>query len=372
MSTLVIEDLHVHYGETHAVKGVSLRVENGELCVFLGPSGCGKTSTLRTVAGLVRPSSGRILIDDRVVNNLYPGERDIAMVFQSYALYPHMTVREHFAFPLRAGKMPEPEIAKKIESIAELLQMHPLVDRSPRELSAGQAQRVAIGRALIRTPKLWLLDEPLNNLDARLQVETRAVLKHIQRESGITSIYVTHNQEEAQSLADQIVIMDSGLIQQIGTPQEVYDEPTNLFVAGFVGTPPMNFIPCTLSRANGQIVLRHETFGLELEPELVQRVAAADGHAVMLGIRPEDVDLRPVHGGDPASDRMHPRGTVYVIEPQGNEQIVSLQVTLDVLWKVRREANSAAVPLESGQPVELTLRQHRLRLFDANTEQRLL
>src|SRR3990172_754516 len=312
MSTLVIEDLHVHYGETHAVKGVSLRVENGELCVFLGPSGCGKTSTLRTVAGLVRPSSGRILIDDRVVK------------------------------------------------------------RYPRELSAGQAQRVAIGRALIRTPKLWLLDEPLNNLDARLQVETRAVLKHIQRESGITSIYVTHNQEEAQSLADQIVIMDSGLIQQIGTPQEVYDEPTNLFVAGFVGTPPMNFIPCTLSRANGQIVLRHETFGLELEPELVQRVAAADGHAVMLGIRPEDVDLRPVHGGDPASDRMHPRGTVYVIEPQGNEQIVSLQVTLDVLWKVRREANSAAVPLESGQPVELTLRQHRLRLFDANTEQRLL
>lgn len=371
MSTLTIENLHVWYGETHAVDDVSLRVEHGELCVFLGPSGCGKTSTLRSVAGLVQPQSGRILVDDQVVNDLYPGERDIAMVFQSYALYPHMTAREHLAFPLKALRILKDEMDQRIEEIADLLKIHDLLDRYPRSLSAGQAQRVAIGRALVRKPKLWLLDEPLNNLDARLQVETRAVLKRIQRETGITTIYVTHDQEEAQSLADKIVIMNEACIQQIGSPREVYDEPVNLFVAGFVGTPPMNFLPCTLERSGGRSLLAQDEFRLALQPELTDRLKAKDGQSVVLGIRPEDVQVLPVsEDGGPENGR--PRARVYVIEPQGNELIVSLQLPNDILWKARLEKKDSTSHLRSDQTVELDLRQHRLRVFDAETEARIL
>lgn len=369
MSTLVIENLHVWYGDTHAVNDVSLRVEDGELCVFLGPSGCGKTSTLRSVAGLVRPQSGRILIDGQLVNDLYPGERDIAMVFQSYALYPHMTVREHWAFPLKALRVPKGEMDQRIEEMANLLQMHDLLDRYPRSLSAGQAQRVAIGRALIRKPRLWLLDEPLNSLDARLQVETRAVLKRIQRETGITTIYVTHNQEEAQSLADKIIIMNDGRIQQVGSPQEVYDEPVNLFVAGFVGTPPMNFLRCTVRREAERAFLISGDLRLALRPDLAARLQAEDGQEVILGVRPEDVQVLPICSEEP-NGRLHAR--VFVLEPQGNEVIVSLHLPPDVLWKARLDAKGVVTDLVSDQKVELDLRQHRLHVFDAKTEARLL
>lgn len=371
MATLEIEHLHIWYGKTHAVDDVSLRVEDGELCVFLGPSGCGKTSTLRAVAGLIKPTSGQIKIDGQIINDLYPGERDIAMVFQSYALYPYMTVRQHFAFPLKAQRVPKDEMAQRIQEIAELLQMQPLLDRYPRALSAGQAQRVAIGRALIRKPRLWLLDEPLNNLDARLQVETRAVLKRIQRETGITSIYVTHNQEEAQSLADKIVIMNAARIQQIGSPRQVYDEPVNLFVAGFVGTPPMNFLTCRVERQGDKVALVQNDFRLELEPAIASRLTSANGHEVVLGVRPEDIQILPIAvEADPANGR--PRARVYVVEPQGNEQIVSLQLSSNLLWKARQDKNNGAIHLESNQPVALSLRQHRLHIFDAVTELRLV
>lgn len=370
MSTLVIENLHVWYGETHAVNDVSLRVEDGELCVFLGPSGCGKTSTLRSVAGLVRPQSGRILIDGEVVNDLYPGERDIAMVFQSYALYPHMSVRQHWAFPLKALRVPKEEMEQRIEEMANLLQMHDLLDRYPRSLSAGQAQRVAIGRALIRQPRLWLLDEPLNNLDARLQVETRAVLKRIQRETGITTIYVTHNQEEAQSLADKIVIMNEGRIQQVGSPQEVYDEPVNLFVAGFVGTPPMNFLRCAVQREGERVLLTSGELRLALRPDLAARLQAEDGQEVILGVRPEDVEVIPISPGEETNGRLHAQ--VFVLEPQGNEMVISLHLPPDVLWKARLDAKDVPTGLASDQRVELDLRQHRLHVFDAKTEERLL
>lgn len=371
MAVLEIRNLHVWYGETHAVDDVSLRVEDGELCVFLGPSGCGKTSTLRSIAGLVTPAAGEILIDGELINHLYPGERDIAMVFQSYALYPHMSVREHLAFPLKAMKISKEEINQRTEEISDLLQIHDLLDRYPRSLSAGQAQRVAIGRALIRKPRLWLLDEPLSNLDARLQVQTRGVIKRLQKETGITSIYVTHDQEEAQSLADKIIIMNQAKIQQVGSPREVYDEPVNLFVAGFVGTPPMNFISCTVEQADGQAALVSGDFRLVLEPQHTANLKAKPGQRVILGIRPEDVVLEQPDENAGAQNGK-PLATVYVVEPQGNELIVSLQVTPELIWKSRLDKENGLGYLQPDQVVALNLRQHRLRVFDAETELRIL
>jgi len=247
--------------------------------------------------------------------------------------------------------------------------MRPRLAPDPPPLGAGQAKRLAIGPALIRKPRLWLLDEPLNSLDARLQVETRAVLKRIQRETGITTIYVTHNQEEAQSLADKIIIMNDGRIQQVGSPQEVYDEPVNLFVAGFVGTPPMNFLRCTVRREAERAFLISGDLRLALRPDLAARLQAEDGQEVILGVRPEDVQVLPICSEEP-NGRLHAR--VFVLEPQGNEVIVSLHLPPDVLWKARLDAKGVVTDLVSDQKVELDLRQHRLHVFDAKTEARLL
>jgi multiple sugar transport system ATP-binding protein len=247
MATLTLTALNLTYADgTRAVRDVDLTVEEGEFCVFLGPSGCGKTSTLRMVAGLEKVTSGQIRLDGRVINDLYAGERDIAMVFQHFALYPNRTVREHLEFPLRAQKVGRAERDRRVGEIAEMLRMTDLLDAKPRALSGGQAQRTAIGRALIRNPKLFLLDEPLTSLDATLRLETRAALKRLQSELKITTVYVTHDQEEALSLADRIMIMHNGRVQQFAGPAELYREPANLFVAGFVGTPAMNFVPGTL------------------------------------------------------------------------------------------------------------------------------
>lgn len=362
MAILTIKDLEVCYSDFVAVEGVNLTVKDGEFCVFLGPSGCGKTSTLRAIAGLVTPTNGQIIIDNQMINRLYPGERDIGMVFQSYALYPHMTVADHFAFPLKAQKLSKDTITNETHRIADLLDLTDVLDRRPRNLSIGQAQRVAIGRALIRKPRLLLLDEPLNNLDMQLSLRTRAALKRLQRDLGITTIYVTHDQEEAQSVADTIVVMRNGHIQQTGSPTHIYDEPVNEFVAGFIGTPPMNFIRC---HVDGTVLSGANGFQLPTQGKLAQRVQQLPANSeITLGIRPERISL------ETTSDGALPSGHVHTIEPEGNQAVVSVRLG-DTLWKVRIEKGHVSEHLQRDMPVYLNLDRSKLHLFAADTGQRL-
>lgn len=307
MAEVVLKEVWKTYsGDIDAVKGVSFTTRDGELLVLVGPSGCGKSTTLRLIAGLEEPSSGEISIDGRVVNGVPPRERDVAMVFQNYALYPHMTVYDNMAFSLKLRGYPKQDIAERIRWAANLLGIESLLDRKPRALSGGERQRVALGRAIVRKPKVFLFDEPLSNLDAKLRVETRAELKRLHQNLGITTIYVTHDQVEAMTLGDRIAVMKGGEIQQIATPQCVYDSPSNLFVAGFVGTPPMNFIPGEIESRDSRVYFRHAAFELEAKADL------PTGRAI-LGVRPENLRLDP--GGSV-------RARVTVVEPLGSEVVV--------------------------------------------------
>src|SRR5438128_3771012 len=283
-----------------ALNDLSLDVQDGEFLILVGPSGCGKTTALRIVAGLEKPTSGRITIGDRVGNDGSPRDRDIAMVFQNYALYPHMTVYKNLAFGLKERRTPKPEIDRRVREVSGILGLDELLKRRPAQLSGGQRQRVAMGRALVREPKAFLLDEPLSNLDAKLRVQMRAELKRIHQRLGITTIYVTHDQVEAMTLGDRIVVMSNGRVQQIGKPQEVYRRPKNLFVAGFIGSPPMNLLRgrCT----DGCIRLG----------ELELPWSGPDAPEVAVGLRPED--LRPADGAGPSLEFV-----VDVVEPLGNE-----------------------------------------------------
>ncbi len=243
-----------------AVNNVNLKIEKGEFFVLLGPSGCGKTTTLRIIAGLEKPTKGRVYIDEQDVTDLPPRKRDVAMVFQTWALYPHMKVYDNIAFPLKLRKVPKDEIDRKVREVAKLLRIEELLDRYPKQLSGGQQQRVALARALVRNPRVWLMDEPLSNLDALLRVQMRAELKRLQKELKITTVYVTHDQVEAMTMADRIAVMNAGRVLQIGTPHEVYHYPKTKFVAGFIGSPPMNFIKAVFDFKEGSYVLRGETF----------------------------------------------------------------------------------------------------------------
>jgi ABC-type sugar transport system ATPase subunit len=365
VARLELEQLDCWYGDTHAVDHIDLAVEDGELCVLLGPSGCGKTSTLRMIAGFVRPADGEVYLDGQPISHLYPGHRNIAMVFQSYALYPHKTVREHFVFPLKPAKIPRAEIGERVEETADFLEMHDLLDRYPSELSAGQQQRVAIGRALIRRPELFLLDEPLNQLDERLRAEMRANLRRMQQDLQITTVYVTHDQVEAQALADQVVVMDVGHIRQVGSPQEIYRYPADLFVAGFIGTPPMNFIACQLGREDGQAVLRNAHFSLALQAGPAARIQSLpDGKELILGVRPEHIHVTPRQevGALPAE--------VYVLEPQSNELVLDLSLG-DLLLKASEDKKELGFRPEVGQQVWMAFMQDAVHLFDKETEKRL-
>lgn len=364
MATLVLEKLNLWYGKhTHAVRDVDLVVEDGELCVFLGPSGCGKTSTLRMIAGFVKPTSGKIYLDGQVINDLYPGDRNVAMIFQSYALYPHLTVREQLAFPLQAKRVSRQEIARRVEEIAHFLHLEDFLDRYPQELSAGQRQRVAIGRALIRKPKLFLMDEPLSQLDARLRVEMRANLRKLQQELRITTIYVTHDQTEAQGLADKIMVMHQGRVQQVGKPIEIYENPANLFVAGFVGMPAMNFFRGVLTRED-RLVFRGNGIRIPFSRRLQEDLAPLEGREVILGIRPEHFFLSQ------AREENTLRGTVYVVEPQSNEYIVDVKAGEEIV-KVRLEKRAFPSPPKPGDVMEFTFFEQYLYVFDPVTEKRL-
>ncbi|MGQ0628317.1 MAG: ABC transporter ATP-binding protein [Phycisphaerales bacterium] len=315
MATVAIENVTKTYpGGFQAVKGVSLDIADGEFVVLVGPSGCGKTTTLRMIAGLEDVTGGSISIGGRVVNDLHPKDRDIAMVFQNYALYPHMTVFENIAFSLKLRRVPKPEIKSRVDGVAKMLGIEGLLDRKPKALSGGQRQRVAVGRAIVREPKAFLFDEPLSNLDARLRVTTRGEIKALQHRLKTTTVYVTHDQEEAMTLGDRIVVMYGGLIQQVGSPLEVYRRPVNRFVAGFLGTPPMNFVDGTIVKGQG---LKFSGEGMEIAVPETAATVALTGKPVALGVRPQGLAEGNAAGGAL-------EGPVTLVEPLGDTMDVTL------------------------------------------------
>jgi multiple sugar transport system ATP-binding protein len=288
VAEVVLESIYKRFGNVTAVKDFSLHIADEEFMVFVGPSGCGKTTTLRMIAGLEEISDGTLKIGERVVNDVPPKDRDIAMVFQNYALYPHMNVHQNMSFGLRLRKTPKADIERRVGEAAKLLQIDHLLDRRPRELSGGQRQRVALGRAIVREPKVFLMDEPLSNLDAKLRVEMRASISKLHRRLGVTTVYVTHDQVEAMTMGTRIVVMKDGLIQQVASPIDLYDKPVNRFVAGFMGSPAMNFLIGTVQ--NGH--LKSPQFDLLPTGELAQKLRASEGKKVYVGIRPENLGLR--------------------------------------------------------------------------------
>jgi multiple sugar transport system ATP-binding protein len=335
MATVTFEHVTKRYDGTVAVNDLSLGVQDGEFLVLVGPSGCGKTTALRMVAGLEPITDGRLLIGERVVNNVAPVQRDIAMVFQSYALYPHFTVYNNLAFGLRNKKVPRKEIDERVKQAADILDLGPLLKRKPKQLSGGQRQRVALGRAIVREPSAFLMDEPLSNLDAKLRVQTRGEILKLQDRLDVTTIYVTHDQVEAMTMGDRIAVMNLGVLQQVGTPEELYENPSNMFVAGFIGSPAMNLVPASLLSAGG-------------------------GDRIV-GFRPEHVDV----GGN--GDGLRFSATVDVVEYLGDEQIVHMRVKdTPIVAKLPVEERLAA-----GETAEFFVAQDKLRLFDAGTEERI-
>ncbi|MDX6369678.1 MAG: multiple sugar transport system ATP-binding protein [Gaiellaceae bacterium] len=337
MANVTYDHVTKTFGDTPAVNDLQLDVTDGEFMVLVGPSGCGKSTALRMLAGLEKVSDGRILIGDRVVNNVAPQHRDIAMVFQSYALYPHMTVYDNLAFGLRNQRVPKKEIDSRVQRAAKILDLDTLIKRKPKQLSGGQRQRVALGRAIVRQPEAFLMDEPLSNLDAQLRAQTRAEILKLQQELQTTTIYVTHDQVEAMTMGDRIAVMKLGVLQQVGAPEDLYRDPVNVFVAGFIGSPAMNLVPAEKLDGDG-------------------------GRGRIAGFRPEHIDL--ANGHAPGLDFT---ARVDVVEYLGDEQLVHL--TRDDM------SIQAKLPVEqqisSGQDLKLTVPRDKLLLFDAETEERI-
>jgi len=337
MASVTYDHVTKAFGDTKAVNDLALDIQDGEFMVLVGPSGCGKTTALRMLAGLEKVSDGRILIGDRVVNNVAPQHRDIAMVFQSYALYPHMTVFDNLAFGLRNQKIPKKDIDQRVRRAAEILDLDPLIKRKPKQLSGGQRQRVALGRAIVREPAAFLMDEPLSNLDAKLRVQTRAEILKLQNTLGTTTIYVTHDQVEAMTMGHRIAVMSFGVLQQVGSPEEVYTDPVNVFVAGFIGSPAMNLVPAPL-------------------------LDGAGGQDRIAGFRPEHIDL-----GNGRHDTIAFRARVDVVEYLGDEQLVHMTRNGTTL--------QAKLPVEEklglGDEVEFSVPRDKLLLFDAQTQDRV-
>jgi len=359
MARVKIEDLTKKFGDTVAVNKLNLEVEDKSLVCLLGPSGCGKTTTLRMIAGLETPTNGGIYIGDELVNDLSPAERDIAMVFQFYALYPTMTVAENLAFPLKAQKLTKREINDRVREVADVLHIAKILSRKPSQLTAGEAQRVAIGRAIVRRPRVYLLDEPLTNLDAKLRAFMRAELKKLQKDLGQTTIYVTHDQLEAITMADKIAVMDRGVLQQYDVPENIYDRPKNLFVAGFIGSPPMNFIDCTMVESDGKFLADSGEFRLDLSEmsDVLKRQLSTN--EVILGVRPEHIVAQTRRLGPDSID-----AEVYVAEPMGDQSILSL--------KIGRHLIKTVVPIsmeaDVGSRVWIDFNRDKLHIIDSRTE----
>ena len=396
MAGIVIDRISKVYADgTTAVSDLSLDIRDGEFIVLVGPSGCGKTTALRMIAGLEGISGGTISIDDRVVNNVPPKERDIAMVFQNYALYPHMTVYDNMAFGLKLRKLAKSEIDRRVREAADILGLDELLQRKPKALSGGQRQRVAMGRAIVREPKAFLMDEPLSNLDAKLRVQMRSEIARIQHELNVTTVYVTHDQVEAMTMGDRVAVIRKGVLQQVDTPQFLYDHPQNLFVAGFIGSPAMNMVQATLSVANGSASVEFGGFRLSVPEEVVAAhpgVKRFDGKPIVLGLRPEDIEDASLVPDAPPDRRI--RSVVDIREALGADVVVHFNVqapvvitedvkelahdvgqeALEAVQQMAQEGQSEFLARLSprtkaakGEPIELVVDVSRLNFFDPDT-----
>jgi len=393
VAEIKLEKLTKIYADgTKAVDGLDLEIRDGELVVLVGPSGCGKTTALRMVAGLEEVTDGKVWLGDRVVNRVPPKDRDIAMIFQNYALYPHMSAYRNMAFALKLQKVPKREIADRVGRVAGVLGLMDALKKRPRTLSGGQRQRVAMGRAIVREPQAFLMDEPLSNLDAKLRVEMRAEIARLQRELGVTTVYVTHDQTEAMTLGDRVAVLRGGLLQQFDAPSELYEHPTNLFVAEFIGSPAMNLVHAELLPSNGALTVAFGDHRLHLRERVLEQQPALKAYAgkrVILGIRPEDLEEAAAGSGASAGDRL--RATIDIREDMGSEVLLHFRVGAPL---VRSEQVKAAVGAEAveatafqahdrgspfvarlwrgtrareGERIDLLVRTEHVRFFDPET-----
>ncbi|MEZ0239683.1 MAG: ABC transporter ATP-binding protein [Chloroflexota bacterium] len=354
MATVTFDHVNKVYGDFHAVHDLNLEIGDGEFMVLVGPSGCGKTTSLRMIAGLEEITDGELRIGDRVVNDVPPKDRDIAMVFQSYALYPHMTVRDNLAFGLKLRKVPKPEIERRVKEAAETIQLQNLLDRKPKELSGGQRQRVALGRAIVREPAVFLMDEPLSNLDAKLRVQTRAEIARLHQRLKTTVVYVTHDQVEAMTMGSRIAVMSEGLLQQVGTPQTLYDTPINRFVAGFIGSPSMNFVDVTV---DGDRLVGPSDWSIPIPPQ--HRGSSSSGRKLVVGFRPEHLEV-----GQAGSDSGGFQARADVVEYLGNEELLHVSAAgQDIVAIVGSEHR-----VRPGDIVDLVIPLSKVHLFDSETQ----
>ncbi len=361
MAEVILKNVYKTFGKTTAVKDFSLNIEDGEFVVLVGPSGCGKSTTLRLIAGLETISAGEIYIGDRLVNDVHPRDRDIAMVFQNYALYPQMTVYDNMSFSLKMRKIPKDQINQIISKAADLLRIDQLLDRKPRQLSGGQRQRVALGRAIVRDPHVFLFDEPLSNLDAKLRIAMRAELLELHHRLKTTIIYVTHDQLEAMTMGNRIVVMKDGIIHQVDTPDTVYDHPVNKFVAGFIGSPSMNFVKCRIAQDNGDFFATGPGFNLMIPAQFASQAEKYLNRDVTLGIRPEYLtDAASCQQPGPGCSF---RASVRVIESAGSEKLVHIRNQTDTLV-ARLDPH---VELKIGDTVDFIARMESAHLFDMET-----
>jgi len=363
MSSVTFEHVFKQFGEMVAVNDLNIQVEDKEFLVLVGPSGCGKTTALRCLAGLEEITGGKIMIGDRVVNDVAPKDRDIAMVFQSYALYPHLSVYDNMAFGLKLRKIDKEEIKRRVNEAAEVLGIQDLLNRKPRQLSGGQRQRVAVGRAIVREPKVFLFDEPLSNLDAKLRVQMRAEINKLHQRLQTTFIYVTHDQVEAMTMASRIAVINKGVLQQIDSPQNLYDMPNNLFVAGFIGSPAMNFFPAKLRKDGGKLLIDATDFVLPIPPERVKTYEAHAGKNIIFGIRPENV-----HDANFVPSNIHIEkieAQVDVTELMGNEIFLYLLAGKNI-FVARVDPRSK---VQIGNKSQFAFDMDKFHIFDAETEQ---
>ncbi len=359
MATVTFEHVTKRYGDFLAVNDFTLEIQDGEFMVLVGPSGCGKTTSLRMIAGLEEITTGTLRIGERVVNDIAPKDRDIAMVFQSYALYPHMSVYDNLAFGLKLRKVAKSEIERRVNDAARILGLETMLKRKPRELSGGQRQRVALGRAIVREPAVFLMDEPLSNLDAKLRVQTRAEIARLHQRLATTTVYVTHDQVEAMTMGTRIAVMDKGLLQQVGTPQQLYDQPINRFVAGFIGSPAMNFADVTVDGSGAAARLAGSGVTTQIPSRYRDSVGPTSGRRLVAGFRPEHLELGEV------ADSATIRGTAEVVEYLGNEELLHVNVAGhdgDVVAIV-----PSAHRVRPGDVLDLKLPLARLHLFDVET-----
>ena len=361
MAKVVIENLTKHFGEVVAVDNLTLEIVDREFLTLLGPSGCGKTTTLNIIAGLEDPTSGRVFFDDDEVTNVPPERRDIAMVFQTYALYPHMRVYDNIAFGLRMRRTPTDKIDQLVQDAAKAMEIDHLLRRKPRELSGGQRQRVALARAIVRNAHVFLLDEPLSNLDAKLRVTMRTELKRLHAELEKTFVYVTHDQAESLIMSDRIVVLNEGKLQQLGTPEEIYNQPANAFIAGFVGSPPMNFFDGQLQNGGDQWLVKGKGYTCEFTPASTQRLTENASSEVQLGVRPEDIEVLP-------SESPTAHANVVVREPLGSDLFLTLELE-GATFKARTHPDAR---MDRGDNVPIRFRPTKVHLFDRATGATLL